>query len=196
VVQLGQIIEGEIRKSGTFKEKLTNYAFGFSKSEGFDVHRTENMIREVYQARTGQTFNAFRVSLETRENALTGFDPASGETKKDHEIRLSPDSLEHTNQGCQRIVKRMESGDKMTFHRAYAEQAHRLATQFDITESGAKRLMNHVYRETEGRELVDHGKELEATYYRPQIEAEKAARLSAKQQGSEAKRNITQHSRS
>lgn len=94
---LAGIMERGIRKSGTFKEKLGDYAFAFARSEKFDVMKGETIIRDQFKARYGQTMNDMRKELAEREVEVrkTGreealmhartiekliFDPASGNT--------------------------------------------------------------------------------------------------------------------
>lgn len=152
------IIEGEIRKSGTFREKLGDYAHAFARTEKFDAMKAESTLRDLFKARTGQSMNEMREKLMEREKDL-------GEV--DHEL---------VKDVTRAIGPMIKDGNKMTFHRAYDFQAAHLAGELGITNSGAKRLMTETFRQEAGGELYDWGKGLEEKYYRPQIEAEKQQR--------------------
>lgn len=152
------IIESEIKKSGTFREKLGDYAHAFARTEKFDAVKAETTLRDLFKARTGQSMNEMREQLMEREKGLADLDP---EMVKDFTRAIGP------------MIK---EGNKMTFHRAYDVQAGQLANELGITNSGAKRLMTETFRQEAGSELYDWGKGLEEKYYRPQIEAEKQER--------------------
>ena len=47
------IIRREIQNSGSFKEKLGDYAHAFARTEKFDVMKAETIIRDLFKARTG-----------------------------------------------------------------------------------------------------------------------------------------------
>jgi hypothetical protein len=164
------IIEGEIRKSGTFKEKLGDYAHAFSRTEKFDAMKAESTLRDLFKARTGQSMNQLREELLERENAL---DDIIDEQVKTVTRDIGP------------MIK---DGNKMPFHRAYDFQASVLATDLGITNAGAKRLMTEVFREEADGELYEWGKGLEEKYYRPQIEAEKAARAKSQEKPANSRR--------
>lgn len=149
------IIETEIKKSGTFREKLGDYAHAFARTEKFDSVKAETTLRDLFKARTGQSMNEMREQLMEREKSLADTDP---ELVKDITRQIGP------------MIK---EGDKMTFYRAYDHQASRLAGELGITNTGAKKLMTETFRQEAGSELYDWGKGLEAKYYRPQIDAEK-----------------------
>ncbi|MEL6502835.1 MAG: hypothetical protein AAFQ10_00135 [Pseudomonadota bacterium] len=152
------IIEAEIRKSGVFRDKLSDYAHAFARTERFDAMRAESTLRDLFKARTGQTMNALREDLLDRESALDG-----AETEQAKAVTREIGTL-------------IKDGDKMPFHRAYEYQAGVLAEDLGITNAGAKRIMTEVFREEAGSELYDWGKDLEEKHYRPQIEAEKQER--------------------
>ena len=152
------IIESEIKKSGTFREKLGDYAHAFARTEKFDSVKAETTLRDLFKARTGQSMNEMREQLMEREKSLGDVDT---EMVKDFTRAIGP------------MIK---DGNKMTFHRAYDFQAAHLAEELGITNSGAKRLMTETFRQEAGSELYDWGKGLEEKYYRPQIEAEKQQR--------------------
>ena len=158
------IIQREIKKSGAFKDKLGDYAHAFARSEKYDAMKAETVIRDLFKERCGQTMNKMREGLMEREQNLTDVQ--------------RKDALGHAREVSQMI----EQGNKMPFHRAYAHQAQILADNLDITDAGAKNLMKDEFKNSEGKELYDWGKELEEKYYRPQIEAEKQQREASKTQ--------------
>ena len=76
----------------------------------------------------------------------------------------------------------IEQGDKISFHRAFSHQAKDYATKLNITDLGAKRIMSEQFEAVQGEKLYDWGMAKEKQFYRPQIEAERQARASAKQE--------------
>jgi hypothetical protein len=150
------IIEREIRTSGTFKDKLGDYAYAFARSEKFDAVKSESILRDLFKERTGQTMNQMREDLAKREENVTD----------DHRAMAY-------SQACG-IGELMENGVKMSFHRAYAHQAQQYAEEIGVTDACAKRLMRDEFASVEGVELSTWGKELDEQFYRPQIEAAKA----------------------
>lgn len=149
------IIEREIRKSGSFKEKLGDYAYAFSRTENFDAGKAETVIRDLFKARTGQSMNQMREDLAAREDRLTDKQKSAA---FDYAIAVGT---------------MIETGEKMSFNRAFAHQGQVLAEELGITDVGAKRLMKDEFKAAQGTEFYDWGKDLEDKYYRPQIEAEK-----------------------
>ncbi len=180
------IMEGEINKTGTFKQKLGDYAYAFARTEKFDMLRAADTIRDLFKARTGQTMNQMRETLMKREEKLIGhkeqrslsihnpIPPASIEPK------LSATEKARSLKAAENIGQMIIEGNKMPFYRAYAHQATELAKDFGITESGAKTLMKQQFQENQNTDLYGWGKELEEKYYKPQIEAEKQARENAR----------------
>ena len=154
------ILENEIRKSGTFKEKLGDYAHAFARTEKFDVVKAETTLRDLFKTRTGQSMNQMREALMEREQELP---------------ENAPDQAKQATRDIRDMIK---EGDKMPFYRAYDHQAAALASDLGITNNGAKRLMTETFRSEADGELYDWGKELEDKYYRPQIEAERQERQS------------------
>jgi len=161
------ILEREIKKSGTFKEKLGDYAHAFARTEKFDAMKAETTLRDLFRERTGQTMNEMREQFMEREKNLDTVDPA---LVKDMTRDIGP------------MIK---DGDKMSFHRAYDSKAGELAGELGITNNGAKKLMTETFRQEAGSELYDWGKGLEEKYYRPQIEAEKQQRELARESAQE-----------
>ncbi len=153
-IAITRIIEREIGKSGTFKDKLGDYSYAMSRTERMDAVKAETIIRDLFKSRTGQTMNQMREKFAEREKNLP----------KD----VKDKAYEH----AARIGEHVSTGNKMTFFRASAIEAQVLGEALGITDAAAKMLMREAFKETEGSELNEWGKELDETYYRPQIEAE------------------------
>lgn len=158
------IIESEIRESGSFKDKLGDYSYAFARSQSFDAVKSETIIRDLFKERTGQTMNQMREGLAEREDAVTD----------DHRAKAY-------SQACG-IGDVMEQGVKVTFNRAFAQQAQQLGGEIGVTDACAKRLMREEFAAAEESELSDWGKELDETVYRPQIDAEKNERTASREE--------------
>jgi hypothetical protein len=157
------IINREIHKSGSFREKLTDYAHAFARSEKFDAMRGETILRDIYNARHGESMNQTREALMEREAMLrdTGDDQA----------------LHHAH-----MVKTLiQDGPTMPFYRAYDISAVEMARQHGVTESGAKSMMKEAFEKAEGRDLYISGKELEDRHHKPVRDAERAIQRSDRQ---------------
>lgn len=153
------IVEREIRNTGLFKDKLSDYAFAFARTQKFDQAKAETIIRDLYKERTGITLNKTREDLLAREQALT---PQQKSGAINYAMAVEP---------------MMRDGQKVSFHRASAHQAAEMASALNITETGARRLMGEAFQAQRGEDFYKWGKEvLEEQYYRPQIEAEKQQR--------------------
>ena len=181
------ILEREIRKSGTFKEKLGDIAHAFSRTERFDAMKAEEIIRDLFKARTGQTMNELRENLKAREDAIYGRTPEGVEApSRDGQkpaLTLSEDEQYRLYQAATEAGRMVVNGTKMSFYRALTSQAAVIASEFTITENGAKRLMSRLFEETEDRSLREWGKELDAQYFRPQIETAQAEQKPARARG-------------
>lgn len=152
------ILNAEINRSGSFREGLTDYAHAFSRGEKFDAMRGENMIRDIYQARFGQTLNQTREGLMQAEETL-------------------PESTNARVLACAETIGEMiQTGQTMPFYQAQDRAAVTLAGEFGITQNGAKAFMSYAFKQQHGRDLYEHGKELEEAYHKPVREAEIAAR--------------------
>ncbi|MEL7281857.1 MAG: hypothetical protein AAGK79_15975 [Pseudomonadota bacterium] len=154
------ILHAEIHNSGTFKEKLGDYAHAFARTNRFDASRAETTLRDIFRAQHGMTMNEMREGLAAQED----------------QIRLDDPTVLQVKHAVSKIGTQIAEGDKINFNRAYSENAQGLAAEFGITNAGAKRLMVQVHRDETGGELYDWGKQLEDEHYRPQIEAERAER--------------------
>lgn len=157
------IIEREIRKSGTFKEKLSDYAHAFARTEKFDAVKAETMVRDLFRHRTGQSMNALREALLAREKTLT-------EPERERAYAYA-----------EAVGPMMQEGNdaqsrRMTFHRATAHQAQALSRELGITDICAKGLMVSAFKARRDTEFHDWGKALEQRFYTPLVEAERQRR--------------------
>lgn len=148
------ILERQINKHGVFREKLSDYAYALARTERFDMVKAEEIIRDVFKERYGQTMNELREKLVTRASEL---DKAIGD---------SP--LRHAHS----VVERVTSEPTMPFYRVYDEEAITMASEHGITEASAKEMMKTAFAAHEGRELYDACKEVEEQRQRPAREAE------------------------
>ncbi|HFE37484.1 MAG TPA: hypothetical protein ENK06_03560 [Gammaproteobacteria bacterium] len=156
------ILEREIKATGKFKEKLSDYAVAMARTEKFDVMKSETIIRDLYKARTGETMNQTREKLMEREASLT------------------KDQKHGAYKHAKEVGQMIEHGNKMSFHRAYAHVASDFANELGITDVAAKTLMKEALKSVEDKDLYEWGKEQEEKFYRPQIEAEKQQRKTLK----------------
>ena len=155
---ISSVINQEIHKTGSFREKLTDYAHAFSRSERFDALRGETIIRDIYTARYQQSMNQTRETLMAREEALP-------ETARTRALTCA-----------ETIGDLIQKAPTQPFYQAYDRAAVTLAKELDITQSGAKTIMKDEYQANHGRDLYEVGKEMEDAYHRPVREAEIAAR--------------------
>lgn len=152
------IIEREITRSGTFKEKLGDYAHAFARTENFDALKAETILRDLFKARVGRSMNQMREDLVQREEKL----PANARTL----------ALEHARE----VGSMIRDGILISFNRAFSHQAQAMASGLGITDAGAKRLMKDEFKAAENREFYEWGKEMEEQFYKPQVEAERRQR--------------------
>lgn len=156
------IMEREIRKTGSFREKLTDYSHAFARSEKFDQMKGETILRDMFKSRYGVTMNAMREGLMEREKIMAD---------SSHEGALEQ---------AQSIAGMIKDGDTMPFYRAYDHAAVSMAQKHNITESGAKTLMKEAFVKVEGRDLYEASKEVEKEFHEPARVAEQAARQATK----------------
>ncbi len=159
---VARIIEREILYSGTFKEKLGDYAYALARLQKFDVAKAETILRDVFKASTGQSMNQMRESLAANLEAI------------------DDDNRQQAYQSACDIGEFMENGDKLCFNRAFAALAQNFARELGITDIAAKRIMSDEFNKAEGSKLYDWGKELDEQFFRPQIDAEKQQRASSR----------------
>lgn len=155
---IAEILHAEIQRSGSFKEGLTDFAHAFSRSERFDALRGETMIRDIYQASYGQTLN------QTREALLAA------------EENLPEQAMGRALESAEAIGEMIQAEPTQPFYQAYDRAAVTMAGEFGITQNAAKGLMADAFKQRHGRELYEHGKEVEDAYHKPVREAEIAAR--------------------
>ncbi len=170
------IVEKQIIKTGTFKDKLGDYANAFARSEKFNMVQAETIVRDLFKIRTGKTMNQLRETLMEQEDKLLGTPKRNGQDGSTPEATISERGKNTAYQAAAAIGELVEQGDKISFYRAYSHQAAQVAQDFGITEMGARRLMRDEFQATESQELLDWGKELDKQFYKPQIDAEKKQR--------------------
>ena len=159
------IIEGSIQSTGKFKKALSEYSAAYARTkEKLTDIQAERIIRDMFEARTGMKMNEMRQMFADREENLS-------EIKKSAALPYAKE-----------IGPMIENGDKISFHRAYAAQAKSCATDLNITDLGAKRIMSKKFEEAHGQSLYEWGKDHETRFYKPQIEALKQARKSQQSQ--------------
>lgn len=163
-IAITSIIDGEIQRSGTFREKMRDYAYAYSRNQKMDIQRAENIIRDLYKARVGETMNQTRERLMAREETLSDEDRVTG---YEHAVRIG---------------ERVEHGDKIAFSRAYAAEAGAMAQNLGLTHNAARKIMAEEFEAAENVPLCDWGKELDAQHFQPQIEAEKEERARSRGQ--------------
>ena len=161
------IVNREIQKTGSFREKLTDYAHAFSRSQKFDALRGETILRDIYSARYGESMNQTREALMERIDRLG--DRADKTRVLDH---------------ARSMESMIKDGPTLPFYQAFDIAGVTMAREFGITENAAKMLMKDSFEEAEGRELYTWGKDLEDRFHRPVAEAERAARRTEKQENS------------
>ena len=143
------IIHAEIHRSGSFIEKLTDYAHAFARSEKFDAMRGEKMIRDVYTATHGQSVNQTREGLAAAKENL-------------------PDIAKTRALECaESIGKLIQAAPTQPFYKAYDRAAVTLSREFGITQNAAKEMMQDVFNQHHGTKLYAHGKALEAQFHAP-----------------------------
>ncbi|MGE0279578.1 MAG: hypothetical protein AB7P20_03045 [Rhizobiaceae bacterium] len=152
------IVEREIKKSGSFKEKLADYAYAFARTESFDAAKSEGILRDLFKARTGQTMNQMREQLAEREEKLT------------------PVQKRGAYQYAEAVGEMIQNGDKISFYRAYAHCGKAFAEDLGITHAGAKRLIKEEFQAAGKGDFYEWGKAIEEQFYRPQVEAERKQR--------------------
>ena len=131
-----KIIEREIYRSGSFKNKLQDYAYAMARSENMDTRKLESTVRDLFKVRTGQTMNQLRESLKAREET--------------HPDNLQDMALIHAHE----IEVGMAGGDKIAFHRSVAEKAQSLADELGVTDNHAKKLMIDAFTAQQGDDGV------------------------------------------
>lgn len=174
-IAITRIMERGIHQTGTFREKLGDYAYAFARTEGFSAIKAEETIRDLFKLRTGQSMNQMREALVIREGDFF----TEGDRMDEHrQPRLTTDQQTQALVAARGVGEMMRTGDKISFHRAYTHQGRELAESLGTTERAACRLMSHAFETVEGKSLHDWGKTIEDQHYRVQVDAEKRARQS------------------
>jgi len=155
---LSSVLRAEIQERGTFQEALTDLSHAFARTEKFDSNRAEAALRDVFEGRYSQTMNQFRESLKANLEAL----PEPSQSR----VLAAAESIEAL----------IREGETQPFYKAYDASAVTLADELHITRAAAKTLMREAFKEADGRDLYDHGKDIEEAYHKPVREAEIAAR--------------------
>ncbi|MEP1574585.1 hypothetical protein [Roseibium album] len=158
------IIHNEILKSGSFREKLTDYSHAFARAEKFDALRGESILRDLYQGRYSQSMNQTREGLLEVEQAL----PEDSETR--------------ALQKADTVGERIKDGPTQPFYKAYDTTSLELAKDLGVTQSYAKSIMKDAFQTKHGKSLYEEGKAFEEAYHRPVKEAEIASRKAEKLQ--------------
>lgn len=161
---IAKMIHTNIRKTGTFKDKLTDHAHAFARQERFDALKGEQIIRDVFIERYGQSMNELREEFLTREEDL--FDQA-------HDF-----ALEH----AEKIGPMIRQGETMPFYLAYDRAAHLMGKRLSITENTAKDWMKHAFEKAHGKDLYETCKQVEKDYHYPVKEQERERRQSMRTQ--------------
>jgi len=149
------IMERAIKRSGSFKDKLGDFANAFARTEKFDALKGETIIRDLFKSRYGQSMNAMRQDLQNREANLT-------QSEKNQAMGAALN-----------VGTNIAEGKTMPFYRAYNQEAVKLSKSLKITEAGAKTLMKDVYRAHEGNDLYSDCKTIEQQYHLPKVEAQR-----------------------
>ncbi|MEO1688248.1 MAG: hypothetical protein AAFU61_10115 [Pseudomonadota bacterium] len=151
---ISRILEAEIQRSGSFRDKLTDYAHAFSREEKFDALRGESILRDIFTARIGQSMNQLREGLSEREAQLP-------ETARERALTCA-----------ETIGDLIRKPPTQPFYKVWDLAAVGLAREFGITQAGAKTLMKDAYFEAHRRDLYAAAKEIEAEHYHPERKPE------------------------
>ena len=136
------IINREIHRSGSFIKKLSNYAEVFADDRKFDVTRAENILRDIFRSRYGESMNQLREELMAAEENL----------------RSLP--LEHALPHARTAVQLIQESPTMPAYQAIDRASVGMARQNGVTEYAAQKMMSEAYKAAEGRSLREACKEL------------------------------------
>ncbi|WP_415402431.1 hypothetical protein [Tateyamaria sp. SN3-11] len=159
------ILHNAIHHSGSFREKLTDYAHVYARSDKFDALRGEAILRDLYQGRYGQTMNATREALLNAQDSL------------------SEASQARIVEAANAILPMIQEGATRPFYQAYDAAAVALSQDLGITQNGAKTMIKDAFKAQHGRDLYEAGKEVEEAYHKPVRAAEIAERKQEQLQG-------------
>jgi len=129
------IIEKEIQSTGRFKEVLNEYSAAYAHTKkNLSVVNAEKIMRDLFKERTGLSMNEMRESFVQREESLS----------QQQRTAAFPYAKE--------VGSMIEQGNKISFHRAFSHQAKQYATELNITDLGAKRIMSQQFEAVQKRE--------------------------------------------
>jgi hypothetical protein len=149
VLAICGIIKRGIHKDGAFREKLSDFVHAFARTEQFFDLKAEEIIRDMFTEFYGETMNQMRERLVNRER------------------EIEPNIGEVALQYGQSVIGRVSEAPTMPFHRANTQTAVEMATEYGITQAGAKRMIREAFRSHNGRELYEAGKEAEEQFHKP-----------------------------
>lgn len=180
VMAITGILERRIEERGNFKDCLNDFSNAIARTERFDAVKADTIIRDLFKLRTGMSLNAMREAFLQKEKE-----------QYDESGALRAPVREKAYQAALDAGNMVETGNKITFHRAVSFEAAQLATELTVTHAAAKKMMEQSFEEMDGRALREYGEELEEKFYRPQIEALKNERSTAKLQARNHQPSIT-----
>ena len=163
------VLQRRIQEQGTFDDCRNDFANAFARTEHFNMVKSLSIINDNFRIITGVTMNQMREALMENEQKLFDRENNPAETERQKAYRAANE-----------VGRMVKEGNKMSFNRAFAFEASQLATELNITDIGAKKLISETFKETENNEFQDWGKELDEKFYRPQIDAEKKQRSEEK----------------
>ncbi|WP_299870531.1 hypothetical protein [uncultured Hoeflea sp.] len=172
-----QILDREIRRSGTFKEKLLDLAHDHARSHKYDPVQAETMLRDLYAA-------TYSITLNQRLTSLM-------EGEKEMGAQLREKALEAANT----VPSRIKDGDTLPAYRAIDDGAVDLANDLKITERTAKRAMFDSYEQATGNDLYRVAKDLEEEHHVPVREKERLQRRLAERKEQRAAQPVRVQSR-
>lgn len=148
VWNITEIMNREIKHSGSFKDVLTDFAQTFARTQPFNATKAEIIIRNIYAARYDQTMKATLEVMQNREASLTDLEKSEG-----HAFAIN-------------IGSRIEEGNT-PFYRALDNEVVGYAQNLGISEAGAKRVIAESFKAKEGKDFYEWAKETERQYYTP-----------------------------
>lgn len=155
-----------IDEAGSFNDCLKHISHMISCVEPYDSQRAENILRDIFKAITGETYNQHRLALLENEEKLFN---RTENVKDGYEAK---DELALALKAVQELANEIETGDKLSFRRLYGDKAAELGRMLSITAIGAKRLMKEAFESQNEQSIEDFGQELDERFYHPKVDAE------------------------
>jgi len=146
---VSHIIAREIQKSGSFKEKLGDYSYAYSRTQEITAGKAEDYIREKFKQDHGQSMKEMMDGLKLKEE------------------KLDEHTIEQARAYARNITDDIKQGD-VPFYRAYDDQGIKLSERFGVTEKKAKSMIKTSFEENSDLTFYAHHKELEKAHYKPQ----------------------------